>query len=495
MNKENSKFDKNEKKTKVSKSMKYLNYFTKTLAIVLGGFLAILITCVYRADILPGKYLILFTLFCAVIMAIFGFLLWRKNDFIFKIIVSLLSILICIVSAFGITYLTSTYDFLHNLTIGEYEYVKYNVVVTKGKYDDISELKGLKVSMMDENSSNVIEELNKKVDVNTSTYSEIGPLLDSLYNSEVESIVVDEDVYGILKDDDSNVDFESNTEVIYTFEVKTKVSEEEVEEVSLTKDPFILYISGIDQFGEVSTVRGRSDVNMLVVVNPNTKKVLLVNTPRDYYVNLRGKTGMKDKLTHAGVYGIDTSIGTLEDLYNTNINYYMRVNFNTLTTVVDVIGGVDIFSDAAFTCYTNSNVTVTEGWNHFDGTQALAFSRERHAYLLGDRHRGQNQQDVITAIIKKTTSSKVLLTKYNSILDTLDGTFQTNMPTNTITNFIKYQLNVMPEWDISSISVSGSDASEYTYSYGTKQKLYVMVPYENEVNEAKTKIAEILNGN
>ena len=209
--------------------------------------------------------------------------------------------------------------------------------------------------------------------------------------------------------------------------METKVSNNPTSNITISKDSFALYISGIDQWGSVSTVRGRSDVNIVAIVNPKIHKVLLINTPRDYYVQLHGKTGLKDKLTHAGVYGIDMSLNTLEDLYDINIDYYLRVNFDTLVKLVDVIGGIEVYSDKTFISSHQRDWKIKEGMNKMDGKQALAYSRERYAYKEGDRHRGKNQQDVITAIIKKASSSKVILTKYNSILDTLEGSFQTNI--------------------------------------------------------------------
>ena len=254
-----------------------------------------------------------------------------------------------------------------------------------------------------------------------------------------------------------------------------------------------MYISGIDQYGNVNSVRGRSDVNQLAIVNPKTNHILLVNTPRDFYVQLAGTTGLRDKLTHAGIYGIDKSIKTLENLYSIDISHYVRVNFNTVIKVVDVIGGIDIESDKAFRAWTNKNVYVEKGWNHFDGAQALAYARERLTYVDGDHHRGRNQQQVITAILNKVTNSKVLISKYNSILGALDGSFQTDMSMEEITSFIRYQIDKMPHWNIESIAVTGSGDMQPTYSMGSKLKLYVMEPNMNSVNEAKKRINEVLN--
>ena len=232
---------------------------------------------------------------------------------------------------------------------------------------------------------------------------------------------------------------------------------------------------------------------MLAVVNPLTNHILLVNTPRDYYVQLAGTTGYKDKLTHAGIYGIEKSIKTLEDLYDIDITHYLRVNFNTVIKVVDIIGGIDIYSDKAFTCYTNTKVHVKEGLNHFGGKEALAYARERYAYTTGDHHRGENQQQVIKAIFEKVTTSTILISKYNTILNSLNGSFQTDMSMNEITSFIKHQLDKMPNWTIDTTAVTGTGAMDYTHSMGSKLKLYVMKPDENSIEKAKEKINEVLN--
>lgn len=261
----------------------------------------------------------------------------------------------------------------------------------------------------------------------------------------------------------------------------------------INDDAFIFYISGIDQFGNVNSVRGRSDVNQLAVVNMKTNHVLLVNTPRDYYVQLAGTTGLKDKLTHAGFYGINKSVATLENLYEIDIDYYIRVNFDTLIKVVDEVGGIDVYSEIAFTPWTNKNIQINAGWNHLDGAGALAFSRERKSYLGGDRHRGTNQQQVITAIINKVTDSKTLIANFNDILKTLAGSFQTNMPMNDITGIIKRQINDMPRWTIESMAVNGTDSRNYTYSMGADTLLYVMEPDINSLNNAKDKIQKVLD--
>jgi LCP family protein required for cell wall assembly len=251
-----------------------------------------------------------------------------------------------------------------------------------------------------------------------------------------------------------------------------------------TTKPFVVYISGIDTYGAISTI-ARSDVNILAFVNPITHKILLVNTPRDYYVQLHGTTGTKDKLTHAGTFGIDMSIKTMEDLYSVKIDYYLRVNFSSLTSIIDSIGGIEINSAYAFRM---GQYWFDVGLNQLNGAQALAFSRERYSFEEGDRTRGQNQQRVIEAIIAKI-NNPINLLHYQQILTSLGDTVQTNMSSDAISNLINMQLNDMHKWETTSISVTGAGSTNVTYSMGNIP-LYVMVPDMASVEFAKTKIGQ-----
>ena len=365
------------------------------------------------------------------------------------------------------------------------------VVLNNSGYEKLEDLKNKKLAyMLDNYAVSIKEKLN--LDYEEKLQTALYRVSDTLLKGEVDAIVLEESYFILAKEEMDG--FEESIKVIYTFEIP--VNKEEISDsVNITLKPFVLYISGIDRYGKIKTLRGRSDVNQLVVVNPNTNKVLLVNTPRDYYVQLHGTTGLKDKLTHAGIYGIDKSKNTLGDLYNINIDYYLRVGFDTLINIVDVIGGLDIYSDKAFKSYTIGSVYIKEGWNHLNGLETLAFARERYAYSTGDRHRGENQQQVISAIIEKITSKDVLLKNYNNILNTLSSTFQTNMSTEMITSFIRMQLDKMSKWEVEMISVTGSDSRNYTYSMGSNHLLYVMEPDMNSVNVAKNKIKEVLNEN
>lgn len=447
----------------------------------------------FKINVAPPKYLIIGY---AIIFIIFFMLTWvifGKTHKLMKVMAFLLTITISAFLGYTTTNLNNTYTFLSSAQVKEYDTLAYSVVVLKSNsYKNLISLNDKTISFLD---SIYTDEIRKELELNIN-YKELlvddfGYLPENLLEGKTDAICIEESHLKLVEEEVPN--FEESTEIIYTFEVVVKSHQEETEEINVQNEPFILYISGIDQYGNVNNVRGRSDVNQIVIVNPKTNHVLLVNTPRDYYVQLAGTTGLKDKLTHAGIYGIEKSISTLEELYNIDINHYMRVNFDTLIKVVDEIGGIDIYSDASFVPYTNQNVYVNKGLNHMDGTLALAYARERFAYLTGDNHRGLNQQQVITAIINKVTNSHVLISKYNNILNALNGSFQTDMKVDMITSFIKYQLDKMPSWNIESIAVTGYNSSNYTNSIGYQEKVFVMEPDYNSVSKAKQRIEEVLN--
>lgn len=474
------------------KRNKIVNIISILILIICILCLSIFSYRLFELDIIPTKYLIIIYIFLLLIIGGLFYLIFSKKSNKIKIIAVLLIGLLCFSFIYISSYFNSTNKFFEN-THKDYDNLNYSIIVLKNSdYKKISDLKNLKISYIDDSYTKDIRNKFKKIHYNEQLSKDLSIISEDLLDEKTNAIVLEESYLTLAYEEIK--DFKDSVKVIDTFSIKAKVHKENNEEVSIN-EPFILYISGIDQYGNVKSIRGRSDVNQMVVVNPKTHHILLVNTPRDYYVKLYNTTGLKDKLTHAGIYGIDKSIKTLEEFYNIDINYYLRVNFNSLIRVVDVIGGINIYSDKEFIAHTNKSVNVKKGWNSFNGEQALAYSRERYAYITGDHHRGENQQQVITAIIEKMTNSKVLISKYNSILNALDGTFQTDMSTNMITSFIKEQLNEMPKWQIDSIAVTGYNSSNYTYSMGSRLKLYVMEPDYNSVEKAMKKITEVLNEN
>ena len=270
----------------------------------------------------------------------------------------------------------------------------------------------------------------------------------------------------------------------------------------ITKEPFVVYLSGVDNRGEL-TENARSDVNILAVVNPVTKQAALINTPRDYYVDLAG-TESKDKLTHAGLYGVETSMATLGNLYGVDVDHYIRINFAGFISIIDAIGGVDVYSEQTFTTKVmqipdkNGNLyddyfSFTEGMNYnVDGQAALAFCRERYSFSDGDNQRGRNQMAMIKAIFNKATSSAIL-TKYDEVLKAVADTMITNMPYEDISSLVKMQLSDMSGWNITSYSVTGYGGTEECYSM-PGQALWVMWPDYDTVNVAKDLIAQVMAG-
>lgn len=269
---------------------------------------------------------------------------------------------------------------------------------------------------------------------------------------------------------------------------------EEEHALDLTEQPFNIYISGMDVYGEIAQ-ESRSDVNLIMTVNPMTHKILITTTPRDYYVPIPGiSEGQNDKLTHAGIYGVGASIATLENLYETEIPFYVRVNFTSVEEIVDVMGGVDVESEIAFTTGEDAGaiVEIQEGKNHLNGQEALAFVRERQALADGDNQRGKNQQALLSALLKKAVSPMTLL-RANGMINSVAGNTETNMSEKQIKSLIRMQLNDMEGWEIESVAASGDPSGkQYCYSY-SGGPLYVTVPDWGSVNEIIAKMGEYMS--
>ena len=462
--------------------MRRINIINILVIILCFSTLGLLSYNIYKVNMIPNKYLLISFLGITVVILILLLLLLSTNRIISKIATALL-ILLSIGFMIVTMYLDKTNNFLNSL-LNRYESLNYSVIVRKNSnYQRIEDLNNKTIFY-----NGNIDELNKKITFNKEETDEY-LLYSKLMDNACDAIVLEDGYLSLLKDEIE--DFEDNMRVIYTYKIRMKTKQST--SINLTSNSFILYISGIDQYGNVNSVRGRSDVNQLLVINPNTKKILIVNTPRDYYVQLHGTTGLRDKLTHAGIYGINKSIDTLNDIYGININHYVRVNFDTLIKVIDEIGGIDIYSDKAFRPWTNSNVYINQGWNHLNGKEALAYSRERKTYVDGDHHRGRNQQQVLEAIINKLSNPSLLISKYNAILNKMNGSLQTDIDKNTITSFIKYQIDKNPSWNVETMQANGYASWNYTYSMGYNYYLWVMEPDWNSVKEVKNKINAVLN--
>ena len=351
------------------------------------------------------------------------------------------------------------------------------------------------------NTQSILDEISKSFGtIKSKGYDSMTALADALYDDEVDAILINQGYVDLLTEKDGYTDFRDQTRVLYTYTTTHEV-DPIVPNTSITKEPFVVYCSGIDARVDDISAKSRSDVNILAVVNPTTKQILLVNTPRDYYLPL-ARNGELDKLTHAGLYGIDESMKVLGNLYGVQADYYVRVNFAGLVKIVDALGGVDIESDANFSCvpmetpdgngdYTYQKYSFTKGINHVNGSQALAFARERKAFADGDNRRGQHQMTVIKAILNKACSSAVLM-KYQELLKAASDAFITNMPYADISSLVQMQLGDMAGWNITTYAVSGEGSTEYCYALG--DKAWVMIKDSSKVNTAKNMIQQVING-
>ena len=457
-----------------------------------AGLMAILIL----SNIIPLKYLVAAG---CVLLVLWGIGLLsqikrKKRGIIGKIYIVLITL--CIVAGtYQIGFMTGA---LGKVTGGNSKVDTMVVaVLADDKAEDIADVSdytfGVQYKLdkgdMKETVSHINEELDMKI--KTKEYKNVNEQAKALHEGEVKAIIYNEGYKEILEEEFHG--YSDKVKIVYHYNIKTKLDDVS-SNVKVKTEPFSVYVSGIDVYGEI-TKNSRSDVNIIATVNPKTRQILLVTTPRDYYVEIPGVShGQKDKLTHAGIYGVDTSIKTLSELYDTEIPFYARVNFTSLIDIVDELGGVDVMSDYTFRTGKESGavVKVTKGLNHFNGKQALAFSRERHNLPDGDNQRGKHQQAVLTAMIQKMLSPSMLI-KANSIINKVSDGVETNMSQEQLQTLIKMQLNQGGSWNIKSVVAEGTGDKQKCYSSGS-MRLYVCQPDEESVAEIKQLIKQVENG-
>ncbi len=447
-----------------------------------------MIISINKLNVIPMKYFIIGIGILAVINILLIILLLLKN-IIFKIIGVILSIILIAASLFGLPYINNTNDFLDkSFNNIQKEISTYNLIVlNSSNYTSKEELENKKIGYLTE-TNDALAKLNEAIKTENEEYEDIFELYDALLDKKVEAILMDESIIDVIADEKR--DIEKNIKVLYSFDLETIIEKEKKEEEKVLR-PINIYISGSDSRSNNIQNKSRSDVNMVVTINPNTNEILLTSIPRDYYVLVHGQTGLKDKLTHSGIYGLDVSAATIEDLFDIKIDYSIKLGFNAVEEVVDLVGGIDVESDITFNSYHIKGWVVKKGINHFDGKQALAYARERYAYASGDRHRIQNQQQVLEATMKKVLSNKSLLLKYDSLLNSLGNLYRTDIPREVITEYVKKQLNDGKSWTFTSQWVDGKGASLNTHT-APQYKRYVMIPYEEDVEEASAKIKELI---
>lgn len=478
------------KKKKKKKKFRFLVYFLFFLSLITLGVLFVL-------DIIPLNYFILLAVMVIALDFIISYFLLGKG-WLKRLFGTILTLCTTGIMGFILFYSFNTLDFLHKISGGNYNTENYNMIVFKSSnYKKLKDLEEEDIGYFktpdDEGMEQAKNYVDKKEKVNFVSYDDMSKLLDDFLNEEVEAILVEDAEKNILEEESDA--FLSLENIIYSFSIDISLEDDLTKDVNITNQPFNVFISGIDTYGKITSV-SRSDVNMVITVNPNTNQVLLTSIPRDYYVKLNGiNTTYKDKLTHAGIHGIETSVKTVEDLLDIDINYYAKVNFTSLVAIVDKLGGIDVETDEAFKAYYVEdevvNYSFKKGTNHLNGKQALAYCRERKSLTEGDIARTKHQQQVLEAILNKALS-KSIITKYNDLLNSLEGKVITNMGTKNMTSLIKKQLKNMSSWDIMKNTLTGTSDYDYTYSY-KNSKSYVMVPLEESLNTAKEKINQVMN--
>lgn len=444
-------------------------------------------------DILPAKFAIavLLALFLAD-LGTFKLLNCRKRVTNQRLVGLILTVIIVNVLFIGSNYLYNTYDTFQKISEEKAQIEEYHVIVLKdGSYQKLRDIEGQTVYVMSSESKmykEAKERLLTKIEVEYSEEadnSSVGAhLLDGSQKSD-EIIFVSNTNYELLCE--NNDKFEETTKILYSIPITVK-SDDFAKRINVTEDPFNVYITGMDVWGGIDQI-ARSDVNMVMTVNPQTKTILLTSIPRDSYVTLHS-FGADDKLTHSGIYGVEETVSTVEDWLGYDMNYYIKANFSMLVDIVDAIDGVDVYSDFEFKSSV-ADFYYNEGENHLSGMAALYFARERKAFEDEDIERGRNQQKVLKAMINKTTQSKVILTKYTQLLDAVEDEMQTNMSEKDISSLVKMQINDMGKWTINTISITGTDAYAPTYSMGS-QELAVVIPDETSVEAAKQAIHDTM---
>lgn len=460
--------------------MPFLVWARRIVTVFLTLSTVLLVVALTNVDVLPAKYLL--SMVAAVVVVAIGLILALLRARVRKqrLRLSMLLVLALIVGGLNVVgygMIRKADSLFGSIQPAEAAYVEYSIVALEGEDVRVETAGSVGVVRDDPLFDRSNEALARETPARQQVYGAFGDLTDALRNKEVALGAVRTASWNLLQD--NNPEFYDQTVVLATYRVRADA--QVVHQVDTAK-PFVVYISGIDTYGSVSTV-SRSDVNILAVINPKQRNVLLVNTPRDYYVQLHGTTGLRDKLTHAGVYGVDMSRQTMEDLYGTTIPYYLRINFSSLVKVIDTIGPIDVQSDYAFKDF-------RQGSNTLDSKRALEFARERYSFQEGDRQRGRNQQRVIEAIIAKLSKPQNAV-HLNAILASVEDSAETNMSEESLRLLTRMQLDDSRQWKVTSIDVDGVGDTQPTYSMGA-QPLYVMQPDERSLNTARQQIVNFL---
>lgn len=451
-----------------------------------------------RLDVLPSKYFVILLLLCLILIAI-TFLLSINKRFFTSVIASVLAIIMALSTSFASYYVVSTHGALNKITESKNK-EKHTIVLYALKTSPLENENGIDgqtIGVLENNSKSYVDKALSKIkkegkNFNTQSYSSIIQLVNDFKGQKIDLMMIDSANLSIIEDMENQENFSDEVKELYTYTYYVKKSNT-AKETDVSLETFTILISGSDSRGSIDEV-SRSDVDLLVTVNPVTHEILMTSIPRDYYVttvceeSMGCANGQKDKLTHTGLHGVETTEMTIENLLDIDINYNVKVGFETLTQLVDTLGGITVNNPQEFTA---QGYTFAAGEISLNGQQALAFSRERYSFESGDRERGRNQIRVLTGILNKMMSPSIL-PNYASIMSSLSSTFHTNMSMDDISVLVKSQLDSMASWQFYSYSLNGTSGQEYCYELGDEAS--VVYPDETSISEAKTDMNAISLG-
>ena len=478
-------------KTKTKLKLKKQVLF-KGIALFLVLFSILIFIRFIEFELLPFKFLVGIFVLLIFIDALLYYLLSRKN-YKMRILGSFLSFVFFLSFGCILYYQEATFHFLKEISFLNIQTETYEVIVPRNSSLDaietlcyVNDRKGI---------LKAVSELQKKKNYQEKTFEDSSELISALLDQKIDAIVMEKEEANVYYE--MSLEFEENTKVFQTIDVEVQ-NETISKNFQITEKPFNVYLTGIDTYGNISKV-SRSDVNIVVTVQPQTHQILLTSIPRDYYVQISGTTGLKDKLTHAGLKGVDVSMKTIENILDTEIPYYIKINFTSLVDIIDTIGGVDVNNPFEFTAnYQEEDGSFIyykfyQGNIHLDGKKALAYVRERYDLREGDVARARHQQQVIKAMSDKLMSPTIL-SKYPQLLKSIEGGFVTNLSLTSIKDFIEMQLDENPSWTIDTMVLTGIDSSEKTAAFPDAYSS-VMIPDEKVVKEAIQKIENLMKEN
>lgn len=481
--------------------------FAIVLSIVLVATAGIMVYEILKLEILPSNILmpviLVIILFSLILLLLINFC---AHGLATKIIFSFLVILISVAYGLGDYYLYSTASTLNTVTeqAAKSKNTVSLIVMAESTKEDVQDINGSKIGVLTninkEGTKKSLNDISKQnIGYSAEKFDNVPAMLQALYEGQVDAIILNEAYRSNVSEIENYENFNNETKVIHQTVYYTKEANNSLAVSDITSKPFTILITGNDSFGALDEV-SRSDVNMIVTINPLTSTILMTSIPRDAFVtevcdDYACNYGVEDKLTHTGIYGADTTKDTLENLLDIDINYIFRVNFSSMIDIVDALGGIDIDvaeGMAVSRFYSDSTLEgVHEGQNHLNGKRALAYSRERKAYLDGDVQRARNQQQVLQAMFKKASSPEII-TKYSNILKAVGKAFDTNMTTKEITSFIKYQLQASPSWKFEQYVLKGENTLKVSPELGMEVSAVELYAYS--IQTASEKIEAVLDG-